>query len=149
MEFKRGIMKLPAKIEYAVKAVLELALRSDGGKPVPLELIAKSQQIPSQFLVQLLSHLKHAGVVDTVRGVTGGYALARHPSKITLAEVFRAVDSQILELPKLSVKKNESDAGRLFHGIWSDISCTLSKQLGVTLEDLMAQLRETQMNYQI
>lgn len=142
-------MKLPAKIEYAVKAVLELALRSEGGKPVPLELIARTQQIPAQFLVQLLSRLKHAGVVDTVRGVTGGYALAKHPSKITLAEVFRAVDSQILELPKRSSKKDESEAGRLFAGIWTDISCTLNKQLEVTLEELMARLREGSFTYQI
>ena len=142
-------MKLPAKIEYAVKAVLELAIRSDGHKPVPLELIANTQQIPAKFLVQLLSRLKHAGVVDTVRGVTGGYALAKHPSKITLAEVFRAVDSHILETTKPSHRKGESEAGRLFHDIWADISCTLSKQLEVTLEEMMARLRDGQLTYQI
>ncbi len=142
-------MKLPAKIEYAVKAVLELALRSEDGKPVPLEQIARTQQIPAQFLVQLLSRLKHAGVVDTVRGVTGGYALAKHPSKITLAEVFRSVDSHILEFQKPFSKKGESEAGRLFSGIWADISCTLSKQLEVTLEELMARLHTDQLTYQI
>lgn len=142
-------MKLPAKIEYAVKAVLELALRSEGGRPVPLDQIAKTQQIPAQFLVQLLSRLKHAGVVDTVRGVTGGYALAKHPSQITLAEVFRAVDSQILEFPKPSSQKGDSEAGRLFAGIWADISCTLSKQLEVTLENLLVRMRAGQATYQI
>jgi len=142
-------MKLPAKIEYAVKAILELALRSEGGKPVPLELIAKNQQIPAQFLVQLLARLKGAGLVETARGMAGGYSLAKHPSQITLAHVFRAVDSQILEFPKLSSKKNDSDAGRLFSGIWADISCTLSKQLEVTLEELMVRLREGQLIYQI
>lgn len=142
-------MKLPAKIEYAVKAVLELAVRNESAKPVPLELIAKAQNVPAQFLVQLLLRLKHAGVVDTVRGVTGGYILARYPSKITLAEVFRAVDSQILDFPRKSSKVNESEAGRLFNGIWADISSTLSKQLEVTLEELITRLRQDQPTYQI
>ena len=142
-------MKLPAKIEYAVKAVLELALRSDVHKPVPLELVVRNQQIPAQFLVQLLLRLKNAGIVETARGVSGGYSLAKHPSQITLAAVFRAVDSQILEFPKPSSKKGDSDAGRLFAGIWADISCTLSKQLEVTLEELMARLRDEQLTYQI
>ncbi len=142
-------MRLPAKIEYAVKAVLELALRSESDRPVPLELIARTQQIPGKFLVQLLLRLKNAGVVETVRGVAGGYALAKHPSRITLADVFRAVDSQILEFPKPSSKKNDSEAGRLFSGIWADISCTLSKQLEVTLEELMVRLRKGQLTYQI
>jgi len=142
-------MKLPAKIEYAVKAILELALRSGGEKPVPLELIARTQQIPAQFLVQLLLRLKNAGLVETARGVTGGYSLAKHPSQITLAAVFRAVDSHILEFPKPSSKKGDSDAGRLFSEIWTGISCTLSKQLEVTLEELMAKLHNGQLTYQI
>ncbi|MFA7255690.1 MAG: Rrf2 family transcriptional regulator [Candidatus Omnitrophota bacterium] len=142
-------MKLPAKIEYAVRAVLELALRSESGKPVPLDLLVKTQQIPAQFLVQLLSRLKHAGLVETVRGVAGGYALAKHPSKITLADVFRTIDSHILELPKPSSRKVDSEAARLFSGIWTDISCTLSKQLEVTLEELTARLRDGQLTYQI
>lgn len=80
-----------AKVEYATLAILELAARADQGHPVPLRDIACSQQIPGQFLVQLLQRLKVAGLVRSTRGAAGGYLLARPADKISVWDVWAAV----------------------------------------------------------
>jgi len=142
-------MKVPAKIEYAVKGIIELALRYETQKPVSLELIAKDQNIPPKFLVQLFLRLKHAGLVDTVRGVTGGYVLSMHPSRLLLADVIRAVDRQFLEFAVPLRKKNESEAGHLFCGIWADIHTMMRGHLEVSLEEFVSRLRNGALCYQI
>ncbi|MDX1947476.1 MAG: Rrf2 family transcriptional regulator [Pirellulaceae bacterium] len=87
-------MNISAKTEYACIAVLELAARHDDGEPVRIRDIADAHGIPSRFLVQILLQLKTAGLVNSVRGATGGYKLARDPEQITLHEVMSVVDSQ-------------------------------------------------------
>ena len=89
-------MKLPAKVYYGCKAVLELALRYDNRQPVRLATISGQQNIPTNFLVQLLIRLKNAGLVESTRGASGGYTLAKPPGEISLADVFKAVDDNIL-----------------------------------------------------
>src|SRR3954452_18572336 len=86
-------MRVSAKADYAVRAVVELAV-SDGG-PVKGERISQAQDIPLKFLENILLELRHAGVVRSQRGAEGGYWLARAPEEITLAEVIRVVEGPI------------------------------------------------------
>ena len=86
-------MRVSAKADYAVRAVVELAV-SDGG-PVKGERISQAQDIPLKFLENILLELRHAGLVRSQRGAEGGYWLARPPEEITLAEVIRSVEGPI------------------------------------------------------
>lgn len=85
-------MLFSAKAEYACLAMLELAARSGDERPARLVELAEKHDIPQRFLVQILLQLKGAKLVDSVRGAAGGYALARAPEAITLAEILAVVD---------------------------------------------------------
>src|SRR5256885_16509295 len=86
-------MRVSAKVDYAVRAAVELAVAGDG--PVKGERIADAQQIPLNFLENILLELKHAGLVQSQRGAEGGYWLAKPPEEYVLAEVLRAVEGPI------------------------------------------------------
>ncbi|HNV85560.1 MAG TPA: Rrf2 family transcriptional regulator [Candidatus Omnitrophota bacterium] len=142
-------MKLPAKIKYACNAVLELSFHFNGKKPVPVEVISKSQKIPKEFLIQLLLRLKAAGIVESSRGIRGGYTLAKPPAQLTLADIFRAVDSQILSVRKNSKSLTSSDSNDLISGIWEDINQELAQRLMITFEDLKSKIKTGAVNYSI
>src|SRR5438045_7790219 len=86
-------MRVSAKADYALRAVIEVAGAADG--PVKGERIAQAQEIPLKFLENILGDLKHAGLVRSQRGAEGGYWLARPADEITLAEVIRAVEGPL------------------------------------------------------
>jgi len=86
-------VKVSAKSDYAVRALLELAQAGDG--PVKGERLAQTQGIPLKFLENILIDLRHAGIVRSQRGAEGGYWLARSPDSIYVGEVMRAVDGPL------------------------------------------------------
>ncbi len=90
-------MRITAKADYAVRAAVELAAAAARGdeRPVKGEQLARLQQIPQNFLENILTELRRAGIVRTRRGVEGGYQLARPASTITVAEVLRAVEGPL------------------------------------------------------
>lgn len=87
-------MRISAKADYAVRAVSELAA-AEGEKPVKAERIATAQDIPLNFLENILGELRHAGLVRSHRGAEGGFRLARPPSEVTVADVIRAVEGPL------------------------------------------------------
>jgi Rrf2 family protein len=86
-------VRVSAKVDYALRAVIELAAADSG--PVKGERIAQAQEIPLKFLENILGDLRHAGIVESRRGVDGGYWLARPAEGLTVAEVVRAVEGPI------------------------------------------------------
>ncbi|MDD5216734.1 MAG: Rrf2 family transcriptional regulator [Candidatus Omnitrophica bacterium] len=140
-------MKLSAKVEYAFKAVLELSIHYHEKRPVQLKEIYQSQRVPKKYLVQILLRLKDAGLVRSSRGVAGGYHLAKAPSKITLAGVFGAVDSQLLE--QNQPQKMRQDSDQLIHQIWGSIHRHIEAELKINYDDLVARLKGVALNYQI
>src|SRR5436305_13187754 len=87
-------MRISAKADYAVRAGVELAA-SAGEKPVKAEWIATAQDIPLNFLENILGELRHAGIVRSHRGAEGGFRLAKPPDKVTVADVIRAVEGPL------------------------------------------------------
>ena len=85
-------MRVSAKVDYALRAMLELAA-AEG--LVKSERVAAAQGIPQKFLENILLDLRHAELVTSRRGVEGGYALARPASEISVADVIRAVEGPI------------------------------------------------------
>ena len=87
-------MKLSHRGEYALRALIVLGLNYD--KPVvPIQTISQQQNIPKRFLEQILNDLKSAGVLESKRGIKGGYRLARPPEQITLATVIRQIEGAL------------------------------------------------------
>src|ERR1700761_2548933 len=87
-------MKLSVRGEYALRALLVLGLNYD--QPVVrIQAISEQQNIPKRFLEQILNDLKSAGVLQSRRGVAGGYRLARRPEEITLAVVIRHIEGAL------------------------------------------------------
>ncbi|MCS7045481.1 MAG: Rrf2 family transcriptional regulator [Gemmataceae bacterium] len=85
-------MKISAKAEYACLALAELALRHERGQPTSLKVIADKHAISQAFLMQIFLQLKGAKLVQSVRGATGGYQLARPPKQIPLGEIIDVID---------------------------------------------------------
>ena len=86
-------MRVSAKADYAIRAAVELAAAGDG--PVKGERIAQAQEIPANFLENILADLRNASIVASRRGADGGYWLARPADEVTLADVIRAVDGPL------------------------------------------------------
>ena len=87
-------MRISAKVDYAVRAAVELAARTDE-KPVKAERIANAQEIPLNFLENILGELRHAGIVRSHRGAEGGFRLAKPADQITVADIIRAVEGPL------------------------------------------------------
>jgi len=87
-------MKITKKSEYALRALVQIAL-TEGGGVVRAKDIADKENMSVKFLEQVLALLKHRGIVETRRGVGGGYVLNRRPEDITLAEIIRLVDGPL------------------------------------------------------
>jgi Rrf2 family protein len=85
-------VRVSAKVDYALRAMLELA--SAGGL-VKGEQLSNAQTIPRKFLESILVELRHAELVSSQRGLEGGYALARPAEEISVADVIRAVEGPI------------------------------------------------------
>src|SRR5207245_8692655 len=87
------VVRVSAKADYAIRATVELAAAGDG--PVKGDRIAQAQDIPSNFLENILGDLRNAGLVASRRGADGGYWLARPAEEISLADIIRAVDGPL------------------------------------------------------
>ena len=90
------MISVTSKSRYAVVAMAELARSGDGG-PVPIAQIAERREMPVQFLEQLFSTLRRGGLLNSQRGVKGGYTLARPAEDITVLEVVQALDGKVGE----------------------------------------------------
>lgn len=89
---------LSQRTRYAIRALLHLGDRFGQG-PVQLTEISEAQNIPSKFLTVILSEMKRAGLVETLRGKEGGYWLARPPSEITYGEIVRLTRGSLALVP--------------------------------------------------
>ena len=87
-------MKLSRTVAYAVQAALQLA-QSDSRVPVPCSQLASQGHMPERFLLQILRNLVTHGILQSTRGVEGGYALERSPEDISLLELIEAIDGPL------------------------------------------------------
>ena len=128
-------MRISAKGEYAIKAMLDLALCDDGETLQPIQDIARRQGIPQRYLEQVLLGLKRAGFLHSRRGSAGGYRLAKSPEQVTVGALLRAVESQ----PGLGTagRAPAGDAAVDLTHLWRAVSEAVDSVVdGATLEDL-------------
>jgi len=130
-------MRVSAKADYALRAVIELAVIG-GESPVKGERIAQAQEIPLKFLENILGDLRHAGIVRSQRGVEGGYWLARPTEEITVAEVVRAVEGPIANVRGVGPEQVEyAGSAEKLREVWIAVRANLRAVLEqVTIADL-------------
>jgi len=88
------VLVITSKSPYAVRALSELARRGDA-VPVPIGDLARARDIPVQFLEGLFATLRRAGILQSQRGVKGGYSFARAPSDVTIMEVVDLLEGEL------------------------------------------------------
>lgn len=111
-------MRVSAKSDYALRALIELAARADSG-PVSAEELGRAQEIPHNFLQAILADLRRAGIVISQRGQAGGWRMARPAEDVSVADVIRAVDGPLVSVYGLrpeAVAYNES--AQVLQHVW-------------------------------
>ena len=127
-------MRISAKGEYAIKAMVDLALH-DGRDLSPIQDVAARQAIPQRYLEQVLLQLKRAGFLYARRGSAGGYRLSRPPDQITVGAVLRAVEGPPAGPAARPAGRGEDAAG--LHELWQEIAEAVASVVDrTTLEDL-------------
>ena len=89
-------MKVSAKVEFGIAAIIDIALYSELGEAVTVYSIAKRQNISSKYLEQIITVLRQANLIRGLKGSKGGYVIARPTDKITFKEIINALDVTIL-----------------------------------------------------
>ena len=120
------MLAITTKSPYAVRALAELARRG-GESPVPIGEIAKARDIPVQFLESLFATLRRGGVLQSQRGVKGGYRFARPPAEVTVLEV--------VELLEGDLGAEAEDSGK----VWEDAVEAVRSVLGATTIEAVAE----------
>jgi len=134
-------VNVSAKIEYACLAMVELAGHYGSAEPVRIRRIADTHGIPARFLVQILLQLKSAGFVNSTRGASGGYQLARPPDEITLGDIVGVIDSHANET--LGGAAEDSPFAQMLSQIWQEIAAAERQLLeGITLADMLQRLQQ-------
>jgi Rrf2 family cysteine metabolism transcriptional repressor len=120
-------VRISAKGEYAILAVLDLAL-APAHELVPIQDIAARQGIPQRYLEQVLLSLKRAGILGSKRGSAGGYQLTRPPEQVSVGDVLRAVEGvqSPVEAQRRPAGRNGVDSFDLAE-LWGEISTAVSE----------------------
>lgn len=133
-------MELTTRGRYAVMAMADLA-QQGGDAAVPLSQISERQRITIAYLEQLFQQLRRAALVESVRGRTGGYRLARPASDIAVAEVMAAVEEGV-RMTRCAGLSGETCMGQdrcLTHNLWDALGHEITRFLGrVTLADVIS-----------
>lgn len=126
-------MRISQKLEYACRALAQLAKRYDGRTITRLEELAQREAVSANFLVQILNDLRRAGLVMSRRGKTGGYMLGRVANTINLAQVAEAVDPALVT----NSVRSDGESGTGVQEAWESVARDLRKKLqAITVEQM-------------
>lgn len=136
-------MRITSSIEYATRLMVTLASEY-GGAPIPAERLAEADNVPGDYVSQLLVKLRRAGLVVSHRGSAGGYALSRKPAEISLAEVVRAVDGVVFEEVcgkyEAGTKDCRHQSGCGISPVWTRLASLVTRYFeSVTLASILEQ----------
>jgi Rrf2 family protein len=144
-------MKLSTRTRYGVRAILELAGNQNKG-PLRIKTIAHRQDISVKYLEQLMTILRTAGFVRSIRGSKGGYILAKAANQIKLGDVFNALEGPVTTVECL---ENENYCARaadcVTRQVWAEVQEAIMNVLqSMTLQDLVDRAKDKKaLNYQI
>ena len=142
-------MKLSLRGEYALRALIVLGL-NHGKSVLRIQTISDQQNIPKRFLEQILNDLKSAGILESKRGMAGGYRLRKPPNEISLAEVIRHIEGPLAPVSCVSEKfysrcscPDENRCG--IRSVMKEVRDAIVRILeGVTLAELCQRVQQLQ-----
>jgi Rrf2 family protein len=128
-------LKLSVKVDYGCRVLAQLARHHGEGRLAHIEELARIEAVPANYLVQILSELRNGGLIMSRRGKQGGYVLSRPPEKITLYDIVKLIEGDLLELGGSA----DGQSGRRVQQVWRDVRAALeAKTKGYTLDMLVA-----------
>ena len=139
------MLKVSQKLEYAMRAMIELARHADEGVLVSARQIAERQQVPLRFLEQQLGALNKGGLVESFRGAGGGCRLSRPPAEITVADIAAAIEGQVFAIGCLEPSDHTcfADSRCGLQGFWGDVAQAIDGVFRqTTVADLVARQQE-------
>lgn len=129
-------MKLSRTVAYAVQATLQLA-QAEGKAPVPCSTIARQGHMPERFLLQILRSLVTHGILQSTRGVEGGYSLEKPPEQISLLEIIEAIDGPLVASVATQVGLHDQSLAKLQQVLEGVTAKTRRDLAAVKLADLL------------
>ena len=120
-------MRLSRRSEYGIRALVDL-VRHGETRPMALAALAERNNLPPKFLEQIMSTLKHGGIVRTTLGARGGYAMAMDPATVSVGRVIRLLDGALAPLPCVSLRYYER--------------CSCPDEATCALRDVMLDVRD-------
>lgn len=137
-------MKVNTKVRYGLRAILQIA-ENYGGDPVPISVISDTQEISGKYLEQVVGTLRKAGLINSRKGVRGGYTLCRDPKDISLWQIITALDNHTT-LVDCVLEPGVCDRSEdcLTRSIWTLLSERMKEfWSSFTLADLLQTMRDT------
>lgn len=143
-------MKLSTRTRYGMRAIIELS-QHEGKRPLQLKIIAERQDISVKYLEQLMSLLRSAGFVRSVRGSKGGYVLARPADQIKLSEIFRCLEGPVTTTECIDDESYcERSADCAAREVWKRVETAIHGVLdSIKLSDLVQQAKPNTTEYHI
>ncbi len=138
-------MRLSTKGIYALEVAVDLSMNSDPGRPESVKNLAMRRGISEKYLERIIGLLRKAGIVTSIRGVYGGYFLARRPAEITAGEVLTAAEGSLAPVECLvdeGACQNDCEAcvtKAVWEGMWQQIKDVVDN---LTLQDLVDRCNE-------
>ena len=136
-------MKISLKVDYACRVLAEMARLHGSGELARIEHLARTEAVPANFLAQILGELRDGGLITSRRGVQGGYALARPPDQITLYDIVKLIDGELLAFSGSSAGRT----GRRMLQIWNDVRATLEEKARLYTLDMLTAKDPSEMYY--
>ncbi len=141
-------MKLSVRGEYALRALTSLSLDYKPNSVLRIQAISEEQNIPKRFLEQILNDLRSAGILESKRGIAGGYRLKVPPEQVSLAQVIRHIEGPLAPVNCVSERFYEKctcpdEAKCALRSVMKEVRDSIVKILeGVTLAQLAERVRE-------
>ena len=130
-------MKMSRTVAYALQATLQLAHLDGEPTPIPCSRLAAKGRMPERFLLQVLRNLVRHGILQSARGVDGGYSLGRSPADISLLDVIEAVDGPMASLLPVHEGLPDGSRTKLESALRNVTDLTRRELRAVTLADLL------------
>ena len=132
-------VKLSVKVDYACRVLAQLARQHGKAELAHIEELARHEAVPANYLVQILSELRNGGLITSRRGKQGGYALARRPDEISLLDIIKVVEGELLEIPSIG----GGQSGRGVNQIWKELRTKLEAETrALTLDKFVVKSNE-------
>ena len=131
-------MKLSTKGRYGLRAIVDMAIYSNG-EHVSINSIAERQNISANYLEQVFSTLRKAGLVKSVKGAQGGYSLTKTPQEITIGMIIRVLEGDLAIVDDIDIKVSETTIQKIIKkSVWDKMNAQMNELVdSITVADLV------------